>query len=162
MTQGVGSVTASCSVSGAGAARDQSAGSVAASCGVSVAGVARATSAGAVEGYATVSGIGAAVLTHSTTVWRRYIVSSFRQELTPPILAAEQAVVDFDFGGAMIAGEAVLLPPVLTCSATWGTDDAPSSRIIGDATVNPLPGRERDASANLAERAAHGESAAQL
>ena len=137
--QSAGSVAGVASVSGAGVALAQSAGAVAASCSVSVAGVARATSAGAVDGYCTVSGAGAAVLERSTTVWRRYIVSSFRQELTPPILSAEQAVVDVDFGGAMFAGEAVLLPPTLTCAATWGTDAAPSAKLIGSATVNPSP-----------------------
>jgi hypothetical protein len=135
----VGSVTAIADVSGVGAALVSATGSVTASCAVSGIGAARVSTVGAVDGVCTVNGAGAAILNRASTVWRRYVVNSFRQELSPPILSAEQAVVDFDFGPEMIAGEAVLLPPVLTCSATWGVDDAASARIIGDATVNPSP-----------------------
>jgi hypothetical protein len=127
------------SVSGVSAELAEAAGAVTASCAVTGIGAARASGIGAVDGAATVFGSGAAVLERSTAVWRRYIVSSFRQELTPPILAAEQAMVDFDFGPLLISGETVLLPPTLTCSATWGTDAAPSAKLIGSATVNPSP-----------------------
>ena len=135
----IGAVDGVASVSGVSAELADAVGSVAGVCTVAGIGAARASCIGAVDGAATVFGSGAAVLERSTAVWRRYIVSSFRQELTPPILAAEQAMVDFDFGPQLISGEAVLLPPTLTCSATWGTDAAPSAKLIGDATVNPSP-----------------------
>ena len=142
IAEAAGASSASCAVSGVASVSGISAdgaGLANGVCTVAGIGAARASCVGAVDGVATAFWAGAAVLERSTTVWRRYIVSSFRQELTPPILSAEQAVVDFDFGGAMIAGEAVLLPPVLTCSATYGTDAAASARIIGSATVNPSP-----------------------
>ena len=136
---GIGSIAASASVSGISASLAAATGSVAGIATVVGVGAARASATGMVNCAATVSGIGAAILNRSALAWRRYVVSSFRQELSPPILATEQAMVEFDFAPELTAGEAVLLPPTLTCSATWGTDDAPSSRIIGDATVNPSP-----------------------